>query len=179
MRAVGEVMSIGKTYKEAFQKAIRSLEKGRYGLGHVNGYDKMPLDELRKLLVDVSSERHFIMYEALRKGMTVDEIFDITKVKHYFIQEMKELVEEEEALVKEFKGRVPSDQALLQAKKDGFSDHYLAEILDVKQDDIRSAREAPRTGKASMSAEPRTAPTTIRPISARTRTRSTPISPRS
>ena len=182
MRAVGEVMSIGKTYKEAFQKAIRSLEKGRYGLGHVNGYDKMPLDELRKLLVDVSSERHFIMYEALRKGMTVDEIFDITKVKHYFIQEMKELVEEEEALVKEFKGRVPSDQALLQAKKDGFSDHYLAEILDVKQDDIPAPAKlsaAPRTGKASMSAEPRTAPTTIRPISARTRTRSAPTNPRS
>ena len=142
MRAVGEVMSIGKTYKEAFQKAIRSLEKGRYGLGHVNGYDQMSLDELRQLLINVSSERHFIMYEALRKGMTVDEIFDITKVKHYFIREMKELVEEEEALVKEFKGRVPSDEALLQAKKDGFSDHYLAEILGVKQDDIRHAREA-------------------------------------
>ena len=142
MRAVGEVMSIGKTYKEAFQKAIRSLEKGRYGLGHVNGYDQMSLDELRQLLINVSSERHFIMYEALRKGMTVDEIFDITKVKHYFIREMKELVEEEEALVKEFKGRLPSDQALLQAKKDGFSDHYLAEILGVKQDDIRHAREA-------------------------------------
>ncbi len=142
MRAVGEVMSIGKTYKEAFQKAIRSLEKGRYGLGHVNGYDKMSLEELRKLLVNVSSERHFIMYEALRKGMTVDEIFDITKVKHYFVQEMKELVEEEEALVREFKGRIPSDEALLQAKKDGFSDHYLAQILDVKQDDIRNAREA-------------------------------------
>ena len=142
MRAVGEVMSIGKTYKEAFQKAIRSLEKGRYGLGHVNGYDEMPLDELRKLLINVSSERHFIMYEALRKGMTVDEIFEITKVKHYFVQQMKELVEEEEALVKEFKGRVPSDAALIRAKKDGFSDHYLAQILEVSQDEIRNAREA-------------------------------------
>ncbi len=142
MRAVGEVMSIGKTYKEAFQKAIRSLEKGRFGLGHVNGFDQMSLDELRQLLINVSSERHFIMYEALRKGMTVDEIYAITKVKHYFIEQMKELVEEEEALVKEFKGRVPSDEALIQAKKDGFSDHYLAQILGIAQDEIRHAREA-------------------------------------
>ena len=142
MRAVGEVMSIGKTYKEAFQKAIRSLEKGRFGLGHVNGFDQMSLDELRQLLINVSSERHFIMYEALRKGMTVDEIYAITKVKHYFIEQMKELVEEEEALVKEFKGRVPSDEALVQAKKDGFSDHYLAQILGIAQDEIRHAREA-------------------------------------
>ena len=140
MRAVGEVMSIGKTYKEAFQKAIRSLEKGRYGLGHVNGFDKMSLDELRKRMIDASSERHFLMYEALRKGMTVDEVFEITKVKHYFVQQMKELVEEEEALVKEFKGRIPSDEAFLQAKRDGFSDHYLAQILEVPQEDIRHAR---------------------------------------
>lgn len=139
MRAVGEVMSIGKTYKEAFQKAIRSLETGRYGLGHVKDFDQKSKEDLLKMLITASSERHFIMYEALRKGATVDEIHDITKVKHYFIEQMKELVEEEEALVVS-KGSLPSDEALIQAKKDGFSDKYLSQILDISEDEIRERR---------------------------------------
>ena len=99
MKAVGEVMSIGKTYKEAFQKAIRSLERGRYGLGHAKDFDKKTKKELLAMLHVPSSERQFIMYEALRKGATVDELFELTKIKHYFIQQMKELVEEEESLI--------------------------------------------------------------------------------
>jgi len=140
MRAVGEVMSIGKNYKEAFQKAIRSLEKGRYGLGHVKNFDQLSKEELLTLLRTPSSERHFQMYEALRKGATVEEINAITAVKEYFIQQMKELVEEEEALM-QHKGEVPDPEALAQAKKDGFSDKYLSEILEVSEDDIRHARE--------------------------------------
>ena len=141
MRAVGEVMSIGKTYKEAFQKAIRSLETGRYGLGHAKDFDTKSKDELLRMLMTPSSERHFIMYEALRKGATVDEIFDITKVKHYFIEQMKELVEEEEALAA-CKGQLPSDEALTSAKKNGFSDKYLSQILDVEEDAVRERRIA-------------------------------------
>ena len=140
MRAVGEVMSIGKNYKEAFQKAIRSLEKGRYGLGHVNGFDKLTREELLAKLDTASSERHFLMYEALRKGVSVDEIHELTKVKKYFIEQMKELVEEEEGLIAH-KGSVPADDLLIQAKKDGFSDKYLSEILEVSEDDIRNRRE--------------------------------------
>ena len=140
MRAVGEVMSIGKNYKEAFQKAIRSLEKGRYGLGHVKNFDTLSKEELLTLLRTPSSERHFQMYEALRKGATVEEINNITAVKEYFIQQMKELVEEEEALL-QHKSEVPAPEALAQAKKDGFSDKYLSEILEVSEDDIRHARE--------------------------------------
>jgi carbamoyl-phosphate synthase large subunit len=139
MRAVGEVMSIGKNYKEAFQKAIRSLENGRYGLGHVKNFDTLSKEELLKKLVTPSSERHFIMYEALRKGATVDEIYELTKVKHYFISQMKELVDEEEELLK-FKGSLPSDELLTNAKKDGFSDKYLSLLLDVSEDDVRSRR---------------------------------------
>ena len=139
MRAVGEVMSIGKTYKEAFQKAIRSLETGRYGLGHVKNFDSLSKDELLKMLIDPSSERHFVMYEALRKGATVEEIYNLTRVKTYFIEQMKELVEEEEALAKS-KGSLPSDDALTKAKKDGFSDRYLSEILEVPEEDIRNRR---------------------------------------
>ncbi len=139
MRAVGEVMSIGKTYKEAFQKAVRSLEKDRYGLGHVKNYNSLSKEKLLRLLNTASSERHFIMYEALRKGADVEEIYNLTRVKRYFIEQMKELVEEEEALMA-FKGSVPADDALTQAKKDGFSDKYLSEILEVPEEDIRNRR---------------------------------------
>ena len=139
MRAVGEVMSIGKTYKEAFQKAIRSLETGRYGLGHAKDFDQKSKEELLKMLITPTSERHFIMYEALRKGATVDEIHELTKVKHWFIEQMKELVEEEEALLA-YKGNLPSDEALTAAKKDGFSDKYLSQILEVDEADIREKR---------------------------------------
>ena len=139
MRAVGEVMSIGKTYKEAFQKAIRSLETGRYGLGYAKNFNSLDKKQLLKLLGTPSSERHFIMYEALRKGATVDEIFEITKVKHYFIEQMKELVEEEENLMKS-KGSLPADELLIQAKKNGFSDKYLSQILEISEDEIREKR---------------------------------------
>ncbi len=135
MRAVGEVMSIGKTYKEAFQKAIRSLETGRYGLGHVKNFDTLSKEELLKRLTTPSSERHFLMYEALRKGATVQEIFELTKVKTYFIEQMKELVEEEEALLK-YKGSMPTDEMLITAKKDGFSDKYLSQLLEISEEKI-------------------------------------------
>ena len=139
MRAVGEVMSIGKTYKEAFQKAIRSLETGRYGLGHAKNFDALSKEELLKRLITPSSERHFLMYEALRKGASVEEIFEITKVKTYFIEQMKELVEEEEALLK-CKGKMPEDAMLIAAKKDGFSDKYLSQLLEISEEDIRNKR---------------------------------------
>ena len=139
MRAVGEVMSIGKTYKEAFQKAIRSLETGRYGLGHAKDFDTLSKEELLRRLATPSSERHFLMYEALRKGATADEIFEITKVKHYFINQMKELVMEEEEILKS-KGSLPADELLIQAKKDGFSDKYLSQLLEIPEEDIRNKR---------------------------------------
>ncbi len=141
MRAVGEVMSIGKTYKEAFQKAIRSLEIGRYGLGGAKDFGEKTKEQLLKMLKTPTSERQFIMYEALRKGAEVEEIYQITKIKHYFIEQMKELVEEEENL-KQYKGSVPPTEALKTAKQDGFSDRYLCELLDVPEEDIRNARIA-------------------------------------
>ena len=141
MRAVGEVMSIGKNFKEAFQKAIRSLETGRYGLGHAKDFDTKTKEELLHMLANPSSERYFIIYEALRKGATPDEIFELTKIKHYFLEQMKELVEEEEALLAS-KGSLPSDEALIQAKKDGFSDKYLSQILSVSEEEVRKKRLA-------------------------------------
>ena len=141
MRAVGEVMSIGKNFKEAFQKAIRSLEKDRYGLGLVEKFEKMDKDELLRLIKNASSERYFLMYEAMKKGVTVDELFEITKVKHYFLEQMHELVEEEKALAQKFMGHTPDSEALTKAKEDGFSDRYIAKLLDVTEDEIRKTRE--------------------------------------
>ena len=139
MRAVGEVMSIGKTYKEAFQKAIRSLETGRYGLGFAKNFNSLSKEELLMKLAYPTSERQFIIYEALRKGASIDEIYEITKIKHWFLEQMKELVDEEEALMAK-KGEVPAKPELLRAKLDGFSDRYLSKILEVPEDAIRVKR---------------------------------------
>ena len=136
MRAVGEVMSIGKNYKEAFQKSIRSLEKGRYGLGFAKDYNRKSLEDLMDLLIEPSSERQFILYEALRKGASVQDLFRKTHIKHWFIEQMKELVEVEEKILKT-KGRELPDKLLIQAKKDGFADRYLAQILGVSEETIR------------------------------------------
>lgn len=141
MKAVGEVMSIGKNYKEAFQKAIRSLETKRYGLGFAKDFNRRSLEDLMTMLSEPSSERQFIMYEALRKGATIDDLYEKTKIKRWFIQQMKELLDlEEEILV--YKGKNIPDQLLIKAKEDGFSDKYLAQILDISEEDIRKKRIA-------------------------------------
>ena len=139
MRAVGEVMSIGKNYKEAFQKAIRSLENGRYGLGFAKDFNTRSLEDLVDLLAEATSERQFVMYEALRKGATVEALHEKTHIKTWFIEQMKELVLLEESLLSQ-KGKIPSDGLLIQAKKDGFSDRYLSQILGIKEKEIREKR---------------------------------------
>jgi carbamoyl-phosphate synthase large subunit len=139
MRAVGEVMSIGKNYKEAFQKAIRSLEQGRYGLGFAKDFNHKPLAELMDMLNQPTSERQFIMYEALRKGADVDELYRKTYIKPWFINKMKELVELEEEILR-YKGEELPDDLLIQAKKDGFADRYLSQILGVPEEEIRRKR---------------------------------------
>ena len=141
MRAVGEVMSIGKNYKEAFQKAIRSLEKKRYGLGFVKDFHQKSLGELMEMLAEPSSERQFIMYEALRKGASVETLSARTFIKKYFIEQMKELVELEEKIL-QYRGKNLPDALLIQAKKDGFADKYLAQILGIAEEDIRKRRIA-------------------------------------
>ncbi|HBH84520.1 MAG TPA: carbamoyl phosphate synthase large subunit [Bacteroidales bacterium] len=139
MLAVGEVMSIGKNYKEALQKAIRSLEIGRYGLGFAKDFNKKPLDELMNMLTHPSSERQFIMYEALRKEADIEELHKKTHIKKWFISQMKELVKEEEQIL-EYKGKMLPDESLIKAKKDGFADKYLAKLLEIPEKDIRAKR---------------------------------------
>jgi carbamoyl-phosphate synthase large subunit len=139
MKSVGEVMGIGKNYKEALQKAIRSLENGRHGLGFAKNFNSMSLDKLLELLREPSSERHYIMYEALRKGASVEEIHNLTYVKPWFIEQMKELVNLEEEILK-YKGNLIPDHLLITAKKDGFSDKYLAKLLNLTETKIRNQR---------------------------------------
>ena len=139
MKAVGEVMSIGKTYKESLQKAIRSLETGRYGLGFAKDFNKKTLEELINMLTHASSERQFIMYEALRKGADIEALYRLTYIKPWFINQMKELVDEEEKILS-YKGKKLPDDILIAAKKDGFADRYLSKLLDIPEKKIREKR---------------------------------------
>ena len=139
MKAVGEVMSLGKTYKETYQKAIRALENGRHGLGFAKDFNSKSLQELLDMLHNATSERQFILYEAIRKGATNEQLFKLTAIKTWFLQQMREIVELEEKILA-FKGTLPPDALLVQAKKDGFSDRYLARILGIKEEAVRNRR---------------------------------------
>ena len=140
MKAVGEVMSIGKTFKEAFQKSIRSLEIKRYGLG-VEKFKILSPQQLREKLATPSSERIFLMYEALRKGASVEELYEVTHIGRWFISEMKELVDFEEELLR-YKWDDLPHRMLAKAKEWGFSDRYLAELFNVKERQVRQKRIA-------------------------------------
>ncbi|MBW1889858.1 MAG: carbamoyl-phosphate synthase large subunit [Deltaproteobacteria bacterium] len=139
MRAVGEVMSLGKTYKEAFQKAIRSLEINRYGLGFAKNFNGLSLEELMGRLGFATSERQFLMYEALRKGADVKKLYEKTHIKPWFIEQMREIVELEEKILAYKDQSLPND-LLVKAKKDGFADRYLAMLLNLPEKLIREQR---------------------------------------
>ncbi|MBR5627614.1 MAG: carbamoyl-phosphate synthase large subunit, partial [Thermoguttaceae bacterium] len=141
MRAVGEVMSIGKNFKEAFQKAIRSLEIGRSGLGFAKNFNKLSLNDLLIKITVPNSERYFQIYEAMRKGATVAQIHEKTNIKEYFLQQMYEILQLEEKILT-YRDRQLPDDLLIQAKKDGFADKYLAQLLNVSETSIRTRRLA-------------------------------------
>ncbi|MCL1849386.1 MAG: carbamoyl-phosphate synthase large subunit, partial [Clostridiales bacterium] len=133
MRAVGEVMSIGRTFKEAMQKAIRSLEIGRSGLGFAKDFHESGLESLMQKVAAPNSERYFAIYEALRKGVGVDQIHAITRIKTYFLEQIKELVDLENAILA-CRGKTLPLDLLVQAKKDGFADKYLAQLLHISEE---------------------------------------------
>jgi len=141
MRAVGEVMSIAKSFKEAFLKSIRSLEIKRFGLGHAGHYKHLSLEELKQRLLSPSSQRVFLMYEALRKGMDVEELYAITHIGRWFIQQMQEMVAFEEDLLKYVWDQLPADK-FRQAKAWGFADKYLSQLFKVSEKQVREKRIA-------------------------------------
>ncbi|MBR0085967.1 MAG: carbamoyl-phosphate synthase large subunit, partial [Lachnospiraceae bacterium] len=116
-----------------------SLESGRFGLGYAKDFHEKTKEELLQMLVTPSSERQFIMYEAIRKGATNEELFNLTKIKHWFLDQMRELVMEEED-IKRYEGKMIPEKLLRQAKKDGFSDRYLAKLIGATETEIRAQR---------------------------------------
>ena len=140
MRAIGEVMSIGRNFKESFQKAIRSLEIGRSGLGFAKNFHELGKEELMQKIAAPNSERYFAIYEALRKGVSTDEIYAVTKIKKYFLDQINELVELEEEILT-YRKQVMPDELFIKAKKDGFADKYLSRLLEVPEEYIRLHRK--------------------------------------
>src|SRR4030081_683911 len=117
MKSVGEAMAIGRTFKEAFQKAIRSLEIGRFGFG-AEGADKdVDLETLRLKLAIPNAERVFYLAQAFQKGASIDEVFELTKIDKWFLRNVAEIVTESQCL---------KTKTLLRSKKLGFSDRQLA-----------------------------------------------------
>jgi len=143
MKAVGEAMAIGRTFKEAFQKGIRSTETGRYGFG-ADGKD-IPEDnqknreEIRKKLIYPNAERFFYIRYALQQGMSVDKIYELTKIDPWFIFNMKEIVNLEKKLEKHTLTSI-SPQLMHQAKEYGFSDIQLSYILKCGEQQVRKKR---------------------------------------
>jgi len=137
MKSVGEVMAIGRTFQESFQKAMRGLEVG------VDGLDEKTtdMDTITKEIGVPGPERIWYVGDAFRMGLSVDEVFDISKIDRWFLVQLKDIIDREEAL----KGKNLADldkAALLQLKRRGFSDRRLAKLLDTDQHAVRAYRQA-------------------------------------
>ncbi|MBM3284921.1 MAG: carbamoyl-phosphate synthase large subunit, partial [Candidatus Aminicenantes bacterium] len=138
MKSVGETMAIGRTFKEALQKAIRSLEFDRWGLEPVER--KANGEMLRERLRRPSSDRLWLIADALRLGLTVEEINDLTRIDLFFLQNIQEIIEFEGVLKASRKGRL--DRSLLRrAKTLGFSDRRIGQLTGLKEEKIRELRE--------------------------------------
>ena len=138
MKAVGEAMSIGKTFKESLQKSIRSLEISRYGLGSPE-HEALSEAELKQRLSQPSSQRVFLLYEALRRGMGVEELYQTTFMGRWFISEIGEIAQLEQELRGHAWKALP-DELLRRAKEFGFADRYLAGLFDVDEATVRQRR---------------------------------------
>jgi carbamoyl-phosphate synthase large subunit len=147
MKSVGEIMAIGRTFKEALQKGIRSLEIGRFGLGG-DGKDLPDLspEDLRARLITPNSHRLFYLRQALRDGMSVSELSELTRIDPWFLHQLKDLVEFSEELgnfgklLRQGRGQEHMPRMLRQAKEWGFSDRQLAHLWGGKEEYIAELR---------------------------------------
>jgi carbamoyl-phosphate synthase large subunit len=143
MRSVGEGMAIGRTFRESLQKALRSLETGRFGFG-VDRKEAtqahMPDDELRRRLLRPGPERIFRIREALRRGWSVADVAELTRIDPWFLEQMRLLrARELELRACDTLAEVP-DELLRHAKQDGYSDHQLATIFGLTEAEVRADR---------------------------------------
>ena len=136
MKSVGEVMSIGRTFKESIQKAVRSLEIDRYSLRDL---DETPLADLPEQLEKADHRRLFQIYRALQEGMGTGEIYDRTGVDPWFLDNLLQVAQMEDELDHHQLGQVPDD-LLREAKRYGFSDVELARLLGATETDVREHR---------------------------------------
>ena len=145
MKSVGEVMAIGRTFEEALQKALRSLEIGRHGLG-ADGKDVNPTrEEIIQKLVNPNADRVFYIKYALKAGFSVDEIYNLTKIDPWFIEKIKNIVKIEDklrSLAKTHRFDEINKDVILEAKKYGFSDKQIAHIFNVSERDVRRKRKS-------------------------------------
>ncbi len=139
MKAAGYVAGVAKTFPEALQKAVRSLQTNCYGLGMNTKFSSLSKNELLSRLITPTSDMLFIMYEALKKGIKPEELSKLTNIKPFFIEKMHELCEMEIRLLR-YKNKMPIEPVLAEAKKLGFSDKYIADLLNICEDDIRKER---------------------------------------
>jgi len=146
MKSVGETMAIGRTFKESLQKALRGLEVGRFGLGcdgkDLWGTPEQPsAEEIHAKLAVPGAERVWYLRYALKSGMSIDEIYEITGIDPWFLENLVELVEIEDELRAIGDLGAISDEKLRQAKQAGFSDRQLSVLLDATEMDVRRERK--------------------------------------
>ena len=145
MKSVGETMAIGRTFKESFQKALRGLEIGCFGFGSDGkdlwySDDQPSRDEIRAKLATPNEERVIYLRYAMKSGMTLEEIFDLTFIDPWFLNQLKQIIDLEDTL-REFENIADvSDELLLTAKQNGFSDRQLATIWSLSDPEIREER---------------------------------------
>ena len=134
MKAVGEVMSIGRTFKESMQKALRSLETGRFGFGFDGkGKANASYEEIERKLHVPNAERIFWLQTAFVQGWSVEDIFDATAIDRWFLEQLKQIVDE---------GKNLAEMDLRKAKRLGFSDYQIAVSKGITQDEVRAQRKA-------------------------------------
>jgi len=139
MKSVGEVMSIGRTFKEAFQKAIRSMEIKIYGMENIFPAD-IDLETIKNKLIFPNAERIFYLKPAFKMGLSLEEIYEITKIDRWFLHNIKEIVDLEDNISKYKRKNIPAS-LLKKAKTFGFSDLYLSKLLNLSENAVFKLRK--------------------------------------
>ena len=137
MKSVGEVMAIGRTFKESIHKALRSLELGRYGF--YMGLEKESDEKIKENIVRPNADRLWYIAEAFRRGMDVDEVYQLSHIDKWFLTQIKEIIDFEQQLSEKTLASI-TDEELEQAKQWGFSDRELARLLKTTEEKIRERR---------------------------------------
>ncbi len=137
MKSVGEVMGIGRTFKESFGKALRSLEIGRWGFD----LDKVPpFEELKSAITSPGPDRLWQLAEAIRQGLSLDEAHTLTAIDPWFLHHLKMMVDEEESVRTAGRGLLEDARALTNAKQIGMSDRRIMKLIGAKEEEVRQAR---------------------------------------